>query len=376
MKSREGFGGLWSQLTGMYSDRPLHNFTDLLYRVLALNGGPQEGTYLVHPLQMRVNMPRNLNDEDLMQGNPPVEKPISEPTTMSFSIQKIKLAHICRGVVDLMPLSNVDLTTIDYMQVIALDNQFEAYFNEMPVFLKTDPKSCLRSEHITHQYPYIKAQRYGLGMISHVRRCKLHQPFLTLRRSDGRYSLSREMSLKSARTVIHLKRLAEQEQDMILNTVMKFGWVVRHLFQAIIVLAMDLCYNKAEGDDDDARKAEVREACKLLEQSGNQSNVAGDYLNSLMNLLRKHKVRLHNLPSDRSDKTMQSDATRMPSSTNPTPEIGERDIQLIQSPWPIHESFSNYSSDFESIWKHFIENGPNLDVPEWENLFSELEAKQ
>ena len=67
------------------------------------------------------------------------------------------------------------------------------------------------------------------------------------------------------------------------------------MFMATIVLVMHLYFNKAtEGEDDAARKAEVVAACKMLEEAKSQSAMASEFLESLMDVLRKHKVRLHN----------------------------------------------------------------------------------
>ncbi|KIX07653.1 uncharacterized protein Z518_02306 [Rhinocladiella mackenziei CBS 650.93] len=346
-------------------------------RLLSLSGGPQEGTYFLQPRHMCVNIPCNVNDSDLTHDKPPVNLPLSEPTTMSYYIQRIKLADICRNVVDVMPLNGRDLALVDYQDVIALDDKFEAFFQELPVFFQTDEKSRLAAEPIMCQYPALQVQRYALRMIADTRRCKLHQPFLIRGSVDPNYAYSREISLKSARSCIRVWRLHEKEYQSILVASVKLTGVVHHVFMATIVLVMDLCFNKTAGDDAE-RKAEVREACKILEDVKCQSRMAHEFLESLMDILRTHKVRLHNNPppGDSTEEGILPDSTGMPQRGNglsTTPAGQER--QSYDDSWPPPDNPQNYLSDFDEIWKDYVEFGPNMDMPEWDNLFSDLDSR-
>ncbi|KEF53094.1 uncharacterized protein A1O9_11002 [Exophiala aquamarina CBS 119918] len=51
--------------------------------ILSLPVGAQEGTYSVQPRQMAVNVPSNIDDEDLNHTYPPINRPLSEPTAIS-----------------------------------------------------------------------------------------------------------------------------------------------------------------------------------------------------------------------------------------------------------------------------------------------------
>ncbi|KAJ9631306.1 hypothetical protein H2204_008248 [Knufia peltigerae] len=337
--------------------------------LLGLSGGPQEGTYFIQPRHFRVNMPLNINDSDLMYRRPLVERPSSEPTTMSYYIQRIKLADICRCVVDVMPMFNVSLTSLDYQQIIELDGKFEAFLDDLPIFFKIDDKSRRETEGIMRDNPNINIQRYALGMIARTRRCKLHQPFLIRRSVESHYTYSREISLSSARCVIHLKRLVEKEFDSVLLANVKMTGVVYHVFMATIVLVMDLCFNKNEGDDD-KRKAEVREACAILEEAAGQSSLAREFLNSLMDILRKHKVHLHHLPPEAASKT----EIKQPDAQN-APGLAAPDVELLQNFFPAQDTGRNYLSDFDAIWTDYVELGPNMDMPEWDNLFADLDSR-
>jgi len=58
------------------------------------------GVYHCHPRQMVVKKPLNLNDEDLMDGMSPEQKPLSWPTVMSYPLQRIRISEIVRSLVD------------------------------------------------------------------------------------------------------------------------------------------------------------------------------------------------------------------------------------------------------------------------------------
>ncbi|OCT47378.1 putative Zn(II)2Cys6 transcription factor [Cladophialophora carrionii] len=387
-------------------------------RLLGLSGGPQEGTYFVQPRHMRVNMLRNVDDDDLVRDGPPVDRPLSEPTAMSYYIQRIKLADICRQVIDVMPLTSFELGTVDYQDVINLDRKFAAFFRELPAFLKIDERHIRESEHIMRQRPHLHIQRYALGMIAQTRRCKLHQPFLIRRSVERHYDYSRRISLESARSVIRLKDLlhpaaeGEEEGGFVTMSARHTG-IVYHIFMATIVLVMDLCFNRvAEGEDDAARKAEVVAACKMLEDAKSESAMASSFLDSLMDVLRKHKVRLHSINNNNNNNNARpSVAWTVPSSAiheeqrlpvvsgwsrqplhgvvgedlnRPAPAL-ETQAQILgdsdsnananANATSVQDASQHYLSDFDAIWQEYVELGPNMGIPGWDSLFSDLDSR-
>ncbi|KAH0835327.1 putative Zn(II)2Cys6 transcription factor [Fonsecaea pedrosoi] len=344
---------------------------------LGLSGGPQEGTYFVQPRHIRVNKPMNVNDEDLREGTVPIDKPLSEPTIMSYYIQRIKLADICRSVVDLMPLSSLELGTVDYQDVIRLDSKFESFLQELPSFFKIDEHHIRESEPVMRRYPRMQVQRLTLGMIGHTRRCKLHQPFLIRRAVQRHYDYSRHISLKSARAVIRMKTLIRlDEPGSFMAAVAKNTGVVYHIFMATIVLVMDLCFNEAaEGEDDAARKAEVAEACRMLEEAKSQSGMAHEFLESLLDVLRKHKVHLQasDLPAPRA--ASEPSAQQLVQPPIPLDPGGQQAPPPYDSTWGSEDISQHYLSDFDEIWKEYVELGPKMGMPSWDSLFSDLDSR-
>jgi hypothetical protein len=105
------------------------------------------------------------------------------------------------------------------------------------------------------------------------------------------------------------------------------GNMTYYTFMATIVLVMDLCFNKkspsdnsngdsVNNDDDETRvtKAEVMEACRSLHQDQSASGLGTAYLASLMDVLRKYKVKLRSPGNEYIGTTQQSSSTTPPAS--------------------------------------------------------------
>ncbi|KAJ9617102.1 hypothetical protein H2200_000823 [Cladophialophora chaetospira] len=409
--------------------------------ILSASGGPQEGTYFVQPRHMVVNIPRNVDDRDLIYTNPPLDRPLSEPTAMSYDIQRLKLGDLCRAMVDLIPLSVTDTSSVDYQQVIALDHRFDVFLQELPSFLRNDEQSIQQSEQVVARYPQMRIQRQMLSMLSKTKRCKLHQPFLIRGSVERGYSYSRTMSLKAARAVLEERRSIEPF-DTNRNPVDRYKlstYVTYHTFMATIVLVMDLCFNNNSSSnnnvdhDDETRvtKAEVMEACRNLHQDRSGPGLGTAYLASLMEVLRKYKVKLqppgteHSrnnttsqpvnttiIPSQRSALHAQPPLYTFPSATEnlnyvasisapPIPPLQRHMMtssnndtnaalsydlnsssKFFDTNLPLKHSGTGGSAmsadpqgcfaDFDDIWNDYVELGPSLDVLQWDSLLSDL----
>lgn len=373
-------------------------------------------------------MPQNIDAEDLIRTDSPMDRPLSEPTTMSYSIQRIKLANLCREAIDLIPISVFDASKLDYKQVVALDQRFLVFLEEIPIFLRSDEQSIQQSEHVVARYPQMRVQRQALSMLTHTRRCKLHQPFLIRGLVDSLYSYSRIASLKSARAVLELKRRIETSDMTNLphnRYRLSSSYVIYHTFMATVVLVMDLCFkkkfsvdhgksNSVDDDDDETRvtKAEVMEACRSLHRDQSTAGLGTAYLASLMDVLRKYRVKLRPpnteciennatiQPRNTTDVShrMQSNLPRLPSGgfsdsiQNPTRVMSHLNPPIPHSQQPVTASTNTYNpspsapqtagltvmaesqswlADFD-IWNSYIELGPDLEIPQWDNLLLDL----
>ncbi|EEP76425.1 predicted protein [Uncinocarpus reesii 1704] len=349
--------------------------------LLALAGGPQEGTYLIHPAHMRVCYPRNIDDLDDVDdvaaerhtlGDDPS---LSQPTAMTYSILRIRLAEICRSVVDAVPPQFTDWGRVNYDDIITLDGQFEQYLRDLPSFFCLDEASLHKSREIDQKYPQLAVQRYIICSTFHSRRFKLNQPFLIRASSDGRYKYSREACLRSARTVIKIKWLLEHDGSPFASTHVRLATFLHTLFLATAVLVMDLCVNKNDGmEQESARWAEVVEACRMLQEAEKKSPMATKFLEPLVDILKKYHTQLPFISSSSTAALLPLSAA--PSygistttgldrpSVNPTPMQSIPSIQSDQ----IHadavdtngdlkegDIFNPNSDIFDEMWRSFID---------------------
>jgi hypothetical protein len=343
---------------------------------LSLMCGPTEGTYSFLPHQMMVNMPRNVNDDDLINKPLDYNPPLSEPTTSSYFLQRIKLAELSRMVTDSVPLALADPMDIDYEKVVALDRKFEAFEHELPYFFQLDEAYAAMSREVHERLPFIAAQRRIIGYTSSTRRLKLHQPFLVRIKLNPQYHYSRDAGLKSARLVINLHRTFQKTKGILLCSDPKFCFVLHHLFWATAVLVMDICYNKTNAADEEERRAEVAAACKMLDVGKEHSGMAKKFLQSLMNILRKHGVRVQ--PEPQHPRAIQQN-TVVSVAECAIPEIltatemawVEENAAQTMDGLDFQDQFTQ-DLDFDKMWSSYIDYGANMDAAEWDKLFTDL----
>ena len=241
---------------------------------------------------MSVNKPRNANDEDLEDGMTNAEVPLSHPTSMSYFLHRIRLGEVCREFTDRFPLSISDPGKMSNTQITEMNTAFEELIEGVPAFFKLDSEGLERiAETDPRRAPGIIVQRYILNSLMYAHRCKLHLHYLGRGPEDPMRTPSREKCLSSARIVIKAERLLEKEDIPFVPTRFKFSGVLYCLFMAVIVLLLDVCLDK-EAQRDEARKAEVVDAFGILEEARKQSPIAVKLIESLMSVVRKHKVSL------------------------------------------------------------------------------------
>src|ERR1700712_4084127 len=131
-------------------------------------------TYFIHPKHMSVNYPRNATNKDLIHENEDFRRPLNEPTSMSYFLQRIRFAEICRSIVDHLSPWVYDIENNNYDDVVFLDEKIETFLKELPIFLCLDEKSRKASEEIDQTLPQISIQRYIMNVSVHCRRIKLN----------------------------------------------------------------------------------------------------------------------------------------------------------------------------------------------------------
>ena len=346
---------------------------------LALSGGPTEGIYNIHPAHLACCPPRNLNDEQVATAPPSFSHPLSTPTYASYLIQRMRLATVCRRVVDMMPLNPSNPDAIPYSQFLELDEDFQTLLDDLPYFFKLDPESRRMAQNVHQKYPHIAIQKYMINMTANTRRCKLHQPFLVRGFTIPTYRHSRDVCLHSARTVLQIKK--EMAADRLFASALaNLSGINCHIFFAAIVLVMDLYFNKTgSGSDRDEmteeeRKQDVWEVCNMLKEAKdtNVSLVAARFLASLTEVLRKHRVRVEGIEDAADNEPWEVYAWKAMTCFR-IPPAGYADQEPMTAPgrtWQDHPL-----PDFDDVFQGYIDQGPKFEITDWEHLFSELEPQ-
>lgn len=337
-------------------------------RLLSVVSGPQEGTYFIHPQHANVRLPKDCSDDEihLSMDNGPVVEP--QPTGMTFFLERVRLAHICREVTDILPLETSKLVQIPYEQIIILDKKFQDFFSSLPFFFRVDSESRQKSKILEIVYTNIDTMRYCITTIAHSRRCRLHQKFLLRQSFNNRYAYSRKACLESARAIIQIHEDPPQMNGLRPKTKAQIGMAVHFIHLGLVVMVMDLCINK-DVPCEEGSKEEVKATLEMLEGARNISPILGRSLDSLYDVLKKYNISL--------SANVSSDSKEVPE-TAPETEIGDFDplyhvyMQSTQlglcelSPGTNFDGFSqNLTPPFET----------DLSLITWDNLFSAVDSR-
>lgn len=358
-------------------------------RFLAYLGGPQEGSYLVNPAHMALDMPANIPDEDLCKPkNGGGSLPDSVPTIMSYFIFRLKLSIYCRDIVDYTCRERLEGVDVPYSKIMELDQKWQQYNKQLPEFFRLDNNSRRKYAQVYADVPQIAWQRLLLQQASHSRLCRLHRTYFIRGARDPAYSYSHMTCLQAARRVIEIKRIMDKEFP---NTPsMTTAWsVMHHVFMAVVILLMDTCFN---WDDilADRRKEEILEACRVLDRARRSSRLVREGINAMMDILQSrwrpmsgdqlHSSQQEELPAQRQEET-DFHSTREVEHINP-----QRRIENVPASADLYSSAdavngvsfavdaTGDASDFENMWSEFLDSGAMMasSPNEWMGLLSDL----
>ena len=327
--------------------------------------------YFIHPDHVSVRPPKDSSDDDLVLGEENQPKIGPRPTDMSFFLERLRLAHLCREMADTVPLETSKLMQIPYGQIVALDQKLQDYLSNLPFFFKLDPESRRRTEPIEIMYPGIPVTRYCITTEAHSRRCKLHQRFLLRQAVDSRYTYSRQACLESARAVVRsFENIHEYDS---LSTVPELmGTAVHFTHLALVVMVMDLCFNRNETDEAEI-KAEVTAALQLFENAQNTSPLLNRFFSSLNEVLQKHKVHLTDLSSSATKRFDGFANGLSPDTFNDMPDDDQ--MQFTQPAAGLQETGLSLNTSFDEFWQIAMQGEPTSDSLTWDNLFSALDSR-
>ncbi|GAQ40273.1 hypothetical protein AtubIFM55763_011693 [Aspergillus tubingensis] len=260
--------------------------------------GPHRGTYSINPLHMVVLKPRNVDDESFMYGIPIVDRPMEQPTEISYSLQRIKLAEICREVIDSSSLTTFNDGNMESGWLLGVDQRIVTFIGQLPQFFRLDGDAL---DSLNAKYPNIAPgimiQRYIINSLVHSQRCRLHLPYLARGLVEPMYAPSREACLEAARCVIQAERMLASEDIPFVLTRLKFSGILQCVGIAITALFLDMCLSQ-EPVPRQARRAEVVDACGILRDATKDSPVAIKLLESFQRVVRKHDMSVSEVISE------------------------------------------------------------------------------
>ena len=354
-----------------------------------------QGVYQCHMRQMVVKKPLNINDEELSDGMSRIERPFSQPTAMSYSLQRIRLAEISRNIADRTPpiLALANGPSIDV--VMDIDTELQLLINDIPPFFSMSKADLSETYQLdTLEATKIAHQGYTFHYFVHAQRCKLHFPYFSRGFGDPAFACSKDICLQSARLIIRTQSRLESS-GLCIATRFKFLGFLLGFFMASTVLLMDLCHNKFSPQQEE-RRGEIAAAFQTLEEARQESETAAKFLESLMHVLRKHKVSppqhtgaqplqpgisFTQVPKA-ADKAAVSNASKVQRCSEPTmlstplassnisgsDEAGS--INMLVDGSTYGEEIPSYFNDFAQSF----EQGVDVGSIDWNNIVSELDS--
>lgn len=149
---------------------------------------------------------------DLLDAGLHLDSPISQPTEMSYFLQRLCLAEIPRGIVDHTPMAVTSAGGASYYtHVTAIDFELDQMIHDIPSFFHLDTYKC--SSDSTTSGIFIQA--YLPSSVIHTQRCKLYLTYSRILHPDRTTTWPtrpHETCLKSARQLIRAEAQLERAQ--------------------------------------------------------------------------------------------------------------------------------------------------------------------
>ena len=325
---------------------------------------------------MNVRLPLNIEDEDFDLSDTGLA--LSTPTAMSYALCRIRLAEISRQIADETTDQHFQGKDLPYDSVVALDSKLRAGLNELPEFYRFSPAAQQNFATLYTERPVFASQRSMLQLGYHFRLCRLHRQHFVRGAKDPRYSYSHVVCLASARTVLEIKRIMDEDSPVMTPSSSLIWAVMHHVFVAAVILLIDVCYN---WEDVLAvkRKEEVIAACRMLTHAHRSSAVARRAVDAMMDVLRKHWIHVRGLNCPQA----QAQAQILPAA-RPAEALQQGfGIDTPDSMWyttsqqdqrPEGSQLPQIEMPLEDLWKEMLDGSAQagLDTPDWTDLLNDL----
>ncbi|PNY27642.1 Uncharacterized protein TCAP_02445 [Tolypocladium capitatum] len=335
--------------------------------MLSQFSAPQEGTYTILPSRMVVRKPRNTNDDDIVDGREVVDRPLDEPTSVSYLLQRIRLAEVYQELLDRSPFILLSPEAMEYQQVMEVDARLRQFLQDIPSFFSLDNMD-LHSLPSTdpRRSPSITVQRYALNILLHRQLCKLHLPYLARGTVEPAFAYSHESCLRSARLIIHVEHQLRREDLPFVSFRQRMNLTLRSVFVACIALVLHACLGN-DSQDSVASGKELSDAWSILQEATDQCPLASKLLELSIQVLKKNKAAHPALEA------LEKPRPHPHGGTPPmTPDSGHRDESrngaMAQQLTPKSET-----AFLEQQWQ-VLQGGTGLDAIDWDKFFWGLDA--
>ncbi|KAH3139990.1 hypothetical protein LV164_002328 [Aspergillus fumigatus] len=344
--------------------------------------GPQEWTYLINPQLMNVREPLNIDDEGIRGRAVATPSPKSEPTQMSFTLQRLNLAVVCREIVDMTAYEHMHGIDVSYDKILELDRKLHQAYNNLPEFYRLDTVSRRRFAALYRSRPTIAWQRCLLQQAYHSRFCRLHRLYFIRGAREPAYSYSHVICLQSARKVLEIKRIMDEDEPKFMPPTSTVWSVMHHVFMAAVILLMDVCFN---WDDllADKRKQEVLDACRMLSEAQRTSSLVSQGIQAMMDVLQKHwKSGKHSSADGQPSNLPSSPALAPAAVAEPAQIVSNHDSANMNDKKDDPSAETSFHFDqnegqerpLEEIWTEMLDSGGDLNfaTPDWTDLLTDL----
>jgi hypothetical protein len=322
---------------------------------------------------MNVNMPLNVEDAHIDSSD--AGQPLSTPTAMSYTLCRIQLAFVSREIVDQTASQHFHGKEVPYEKIIELDHKLRDSLEKLPEFYRFGQAHQLRFAALYQERPVFAWQRSMLQLGYHHRICRLHRQHFVRGAKDPKYSCSHIACLRSARTILEIKRVMDEDEPIMEPSSSMIWAVMHHVFMAAVILMVDVCFNW-EDVLAEKRKQEVIDACRMLTRAQRTSPVARRAIDAMMEILRKYwtqkGLKCHQAEQacfDTSVGAPFSEAHQMDQSAN---------AATTNSMYYAPSSQTSQRASFaevplEDMWADMLDGSAiGLDTPDWTELLDDL----
>ncbi|KAH1579646.1 hypothetical protein KXW39_003358 [Aspergillus fumigatus] len=331
---------------------------------------------------MNVREPLNIDDEGIRGRAVATPSPMSEPTQMSFTLQRLNLAVVCREIVDMTAYEHMHGIDVSYDKILELDRKLHQAYNNLPEFYRLDTVSRRRFAALYRSRPTIAWQRCLLQQAYHSRFCRLHRLYFIRGAREPAYSYSHVICLQSARKVLEIKRIMDEDEPKFMPPTSTVWSVMHHVFMAAVILLMDVCFN---WDDllADKRKQEVLDACRMLSAAQRTSSLVSQGIQAMMDVLQKHwKSGKHSSADGQPSNLPSSPALAPAAVAEPAQIVSNHDSANTNDKKDDPSAETSFHFDqnegqerpLEEIWTEMLDSGGDLNfaTPDWTDLLTDL----